>query len=90
MNRFHLGLLVITPAALQAIKKAGQTPDYFLQRHSSGDWGLVGDKDAEENELSLLHNFRIFSSYLTNLGQKIYVITEADRKVTTILLPDEY
>jgi hypothetical protein len=61
-----------------------------LSRHSRGDWGDVGDADREENELSLREGFRLLSAYRAANGTKFWVITEADRSLTTVLLPEEY
>ena len=69
---------------------AGETAIQFLRRHMSADWGEVSEDDARENELSLREGFRLLSSYRTAKGQKIWIITEADRSTTTILLPSEY
>jgi hypothetical protein len=88
---FPLGQIVATPGALAALGKAGQTPLEFLSRHVKGDWGELEKEDREENELSLKKGFRLLSSYRTSAGDtKLWVITEADRSVTTILLPEEY
>ncbi len=87
---FELGQLVATPGALDALEEAGQTPREFLRRHQSGDWGEVCDADKRENELSLTHGFRIFSAYRTTSNTRLWIITEADRSATTILLPSEY
>ena len=89
-SRFPLGRLVATPGALQALRESMQNAVEFLARHGSGDWGEVCEEDRQENELSLKEGFRILSAYRTKLGEKIWVITEADRSVTTILLPEEY
>jgi hypothetical protein len=56
----------------------------------SADWGEISEDDAHENELSLREGFRLLSAYRTVKGQKIWIITEADRSPTTILLPSEY
>jgi hypothetical protein len=88
--KFPLGLLTATPAALEALAESGQTPDYFLARHVSGDWGEVGAADWRANDLAIRDGDRILSAYRTLRGQKLWVVTEADRSVTTILLPDEY
>lgn len=61
-----------------------------LRRHAYGDWGDVPPEDWEENELSLKEGYRILSSYTDRLGIRFWIITEADRSATTILLPDEY
>jgi len=88
---FSLGQIVATPGALAALEKAGHTPQEFLSRHLQGDWGELSDEDRTENELTLQRGFRLLSSYRTNAGDtKIWVITEADRSATTILLPEEY
>ena len=87
---FSLGQVVATPGALAALEKAGQPPQEFLSRHIRGEWGDVCEEDRRENEFSVERGFRLLSSYRTNAGTKLYVITEADRSVTTILLPEEY
>ena len=88
---FPLGQIVATPGALAALSKAGQTPLDFLTRHVCGDWGELDPHDQKENELGLKRGFRLLSSYRTSSGDtKVWVITEADRSVTTVLLPEEY
>ena len=87
---FTLGRVVATPGALAAIEKSGQQPGDFLARHVNGDWGDVLPKDIKENEFSLKHGFRLFSAYHTSAGDKLWMITEADRSSTCILLPEEY
>src|SRR2546430_15289342 len=88
---FPLGQIVATPGALAALAKAGQTPLDFLTRHVCGDWGELDPDDQKENALSLKRGFRLHSSYRTSSGDtKVWVITEADRSVTTVLLPEEY
>jgi hypothetical protein len=87
---FELGRIVATPGALQALEAAGEQPAQFLDRHASGDWGELDDEDKQENEFSLRNGFRIFSAYTTSAGEKIWIITEADRSATTLLLPQEY
>ena len=62
----------------------------YLVRHISGDWGNVDEHDRRENEFSLAHGFRVLSAYTLNSGIKIWIITEADRSATTVLLPEEY
>jgi hypothetical protein len=85
-----IGRMVATPGALKALAEAEQTPLEFLSRHMNGDWGEVGPEDWAENDLSVREGFRILSAYTLKTGVKIWIITEADRSVTTILLPDEY
>jgi hypothetical protein len=87
---FDTGQLVATPGALAALEKAGQNAIEFLSRHVCGDWGELRDEDKAENHFSLEKGFRLLSSFRTAAGDKLWVITEADRSVTTILLPEEY
>ncbi len=88
--RFALGRLLMTPGAQDAIEAASQEPQEFIARHSAGDWGDLSDEDKHENEYSLTRHLRILSAYKTVQGAKLWIITEADRSVTTILLPEEY
>ena len=78
-----------TPGALRALSEAGTDPLRLLARHVSGDWGELDAHDRRENERSLKNGWRIISSYPLGDG-KVWVITEADRSSTTILLPSEY
>ena len=87
---FDLGQLVATPGALAALEKTGQNAMEFLSRHVTGDWGELPQEDQNENQHSLAKGFRLLSSYRTSCGDKLWVITEADRSHTTLLLPDEY
>ena len=87
---FELGQIVATPGALAALKKSGQQPGEFLTRHVHREWGDLDDEDRKENEYSLEHGFRLLSAYKTNAGDRLWIITEADRSVTTLLLPEEY
>jgi hypothetical protein len=88
--RFSLGQQVATPGAIWAMEMAGQNPMDLLCRHHSGDWGDVCPEDAQVNERSVAQGFRIMSVYRLTDGKTVWVITEADRSITTILLPDEY
>lgn len=88
--RFPLGRMVMTQGAADALDEAEQSPFEFLSRHQSGDWGDLGKADKRENELSIREGFRILSAYYTSKRKKLYVITEANRSATTILLPEEY
>src|SRR5204862_5083965 len=81
---------VATPGALAALKKAGQQPGEFLTRHVNREWGDLSDEDRKENDYSLEHGFRLLSAYRTHPGDKLWIITESDRSVTTLLLPEEY
>jgi hypothetical protein len=87
---FPLGQIVATPGALAALERAQQPPICFLTRHASGDWGELEPADVAENQYSIDHGFRLLSSYQTNAGEKLWIITEADRSATTLLLPEEY
>jgi hypothetical protein len=88
--KFNLGQLVATPGALSALEESGEQHSTFLARHLSGDWGDLSEEDRKENEFSLLHGFRLLSSYKLRNGTKLWIITEADRSSTTLLLPNEY
>ena len=87
---FTLGQVVATPGALTAIEASGDSLSSYLSRHQSGDWGKVDAHDRNENQLSLEQGFRLMSVYSLSTGVKIWVITEADRSSTCILLPEEY
>ena len=88
--KFRLGQLVATPGALDALKEASTGFLPYVSRHLEGDWGEISPEDAAENELSLREGFRLLSAYKLPTGCKIWLITEADRSATTILLPEEY
>ena len=90
ITRFALEQTYVTPGAEEALMIAGQTGIEFLRRHMCADWSELSDEDVRENELSLREGFRVLSSYRTAKGQKLWIITEADRSATTILLPSEY
>ena len=87
---FALGQTLATPGALSALAEAEKEPLELLYRHVTGDWGDLPEEDIEENRLSVEKGFRIFSSYELETGAKVWVITEWDRSVTTILLPEDY
>ena len=87
---FSLGQIVATPGALRTLEAANQEPLELLARHVRGDWGNVPDEDKQENELSIREGFRILSAYTLTTGEKIWLITEADRSATTFLRPEEY
>ena len=88
--KFPFGQLVATPGALDALERTGQSPLEFLGRHASGDWGEVCEADKKENDFSVRNGFRLLSAYRLRDGTKLWIITEADRSATTILLPEEY
>ncbi len=89
MGLLPLGRVVATPGALKAISEAEASPFDYLIRHASGDWGELCAFDRRQNEVALCEGARVFSSYETPAGA-VWVITEADRSVATILLPEEY
>ena len=84
-----LGKVVATPGALNLLRKSGEHPFDYLARHATGDWGALCAFDRRQNEIALIDGYRIFSSYEVPAG-RVWIITEADRSVTTILLPEEY
>jgi len=90
-TRLCLGRIVATPAALRELESSGQTGAEFLRRHAAGDWGdALGAEDWEENQQALKEKRRVLSSYWLANGEKLWIITEWDRSVTTLLLPEDY
>lgn len=87
---FALGEVVGTPAAMKALEESEQDPIQFVRRHETGDWGEVDAEDARANEIAVDEGLRILSAYTTAKGVRIWIITEADRSETTVLLPEEY
>ena len=85
---FPLGQILITPDAMDCLDSA----DVYqaLRRHARGDWGDVPPEDKVENDLSLKEGFRLLSGYSDRNGNEFYIITEADRSVTTVMLTDNY
>ncbi|HEY8095565.1 MAG TPA: type I restriction endonuclease subunit M [Methylobacter sp.] len=97
--RFELGQLCYTPGAQEVMQRYQVSPFQLIARHVTGDWGDACPKDAQTNEEALQQGSRIFSVYVlpppmseskTLAAAKVWIITEADRSVTTILLPEEY
>jgi hypothetical protein len=87
---FPLGQVVATPGALAEMEASGELLFSYLQRHLSGDWGEIDAHDRRENELSLREGFRLMSVYTLSNGIRFWIITEADRSSTCVLLPEEY
>ncbi len=89
---FPLGQIIATPGALDAFERNLTGPDAFqlLARHAAGDWGDVPAEDAAENAYSVPRHLRLISSYRLADGTRLWIITEADRSRTTLLLPEEY
>jgi hypothetical protein len=85
-----LGQVVATPSALEALAKAEQDPMDLLERHQRGNWGDLGEDDKKANDLAVTQELRILSAYTLSTGVKIWILTEADRSATTILLPQDY
>jgi hypothetical protein len=84
-----LGRVVATPGALKLLSEIGEDPFDFLARHETGDWGELCAFDRRQNQIALREGLRVLSSY--SVGEKsVWIITEADRSVTTILLPEDY
>jgi hypothetical protein len=82
------GEIVLTPGVMTSL-----TPEEFfdaLRRHVNGDWGDIDEQDWNANNHALVYGGRILSQYYTDEGTKFWVITEADRSITTFLLPEEY
>jgi hypothetical protein len=88
--KFPLGQLVATPGALAAVEQSSDNLAPFIRRHVQGDWGELCAEDVQENELSLQNRLRLLSAYRLKDSTKIWIITEADRRATTVLLPEEY
>ena len=88
--KFEPGQIVATPGVLEEFRASGEDPLTYLVRHLNGDWGDLSADDVRENELSLEHGWRILACYRLSSGVRIWLITEADRSVTTFLLPEEY
>jgi hypothetical protein len=84
-----LGRVVATPGALRLLMETGAYPFDCLARHAAGDWGELCAFDRRQNEIALREGSRVLSSYNVLAG-RVWVITEADRSITTILLPEEY
>jgi hypothetical protein len=84
-----LGRVVTTPRALKLLSEASEDLFGYLARHATGDWGELCTFDRRQNEIALRDGYRVLSSYPVG-RERVWVITEADRSVTTILLPEEY
>lgn len=89
-GKFPLGQVLITPGALAACEATAEEPMLFVLRHVQGDWGELSTEDVQANETALLSGLRLLSAYTLKDKTRIWIITEADRSLTTILLPQEY
>jgi len=85
---FRLGHIVATPNALRSVDEKEILT--AIQRHQAGDWGSLDDEDRATNDRALVEGARILSAYMSTNGIRFWIITEADRSVTTVLLPEDY
>jgi len=85
---FQPGQIVATRGALSVLSREDVVK--ALRRHLSGDWGDLSTEDKQENDFAVNNELRILSSYTSKKGVKFWIITEADRSATTVLLPEEY
>ena len=90
LMRFLLGRVFLTPGAIGVLAEARQSAQEFICRHARLEQGELCDEDHRENLYSVDKCLRVFSAFTTTLGVKLWLITEADRSATTILLPSEY
>jgi len=86
--KFRCGKVITTPNALSQL--TGEEILRGIQRHQAGDWGDVDEHDRQTNELALIEGTRLWSVYHTTSGTKFWLITEADRRASTVLLPEDY
>jgi hypothetical protein len=89
MGHLLLGKVVATPGALKLLSEAGEDAFGYLARYATGDWGELCAFDRRQNEVALRVGYRVLSSYPVG-EERLWVITEANRSVTTILLPEDY
>lgn len=87
-TQISLGRTVITANAMATLDP--DSVQEALRRHATGDWGDLSPEDRQENDLSAREGFRILSAYTDTQGTKFWIITEADRSATTVLLPEDY
>lgn len=90
LPQFPLGRVVATPGALRLLEQHKAEPFDYILRHIGGDYGSLDANDAAANKAAVKTGLRILSSYLIGGKNKLWIITEADRSATTLLLPDEY
>lgn len=87
---FPLGKLVATRGAVDLLRIHELSPFDLVTRHWEGDWGDLDEEDTKANQYALRHGLRLLSSYVIGGSAKLWIITEADRSATTLLLPEEY
>ena len=88
-TKFDVGRIVVTAAAGDALRASGADASEFVTRHQSGDFGDLGPEDWFENEFAVQLGQRVFSCFTTSAGQRLWVITEADRSSTCVAVPEE-
>ncbi len=86
--KFRLGRIVSTPNALAQLTQEDIL--HGIQRHQAGDWGELDDEDCQANDQALVNGTRILSVYHAANGTKFWIITEADRSSSCVLLPEDY
>ena len=89
-STFPLGQLVATLGAMSLLRSLALSPMDFVARHASGDWGEIDELDRQANRAALKDGSRLFSSFALGFEHKLWIITQADRSATTLLLPEEY
>ena len=87
---FPLGRCCVTPGAVDALSDAATDAATLLHRHEIGDWGRLCEEDKRANDAAVRAGERVISSYVLTSAVEVWVITEADRSVTTVILPEEY
>ncbi len=87
--RFRLGLYTVTPEAARVIEESGQEATDFLTRHMRGNWGSISDEETARNDAAITSGGELKSVYKTLLGGTIWIITSADRRKTTVMLPGD-
>lgn len=86
LAKFPLGQIVVTPRAAEVLRAAGQTSDALLARHQAGDWGDVDEHERALNEAGIDQRFNLVSNYLMPQGERLTIVTQADRSYTLIHL----
>ncbi|KWO50038.1 hypothetical protein [Burkholderia territorii] len=89
-TRLSLGKLIATPAALYALQTADVSVYHLVNRHARHDWGDLCEADRQRNDMAVINGARVLSSYTLPNHVQVWIITEADRAVTTVLLSKEY
>jgi hypothetical protein len=87
--KFDPGTILATPAALELLNRYGKTTSEYLDRHLAGDWGDLDVHDRQANDQALKAGARLFSAYIVSPLNTLWIITEADRSATTLLLPED-